>query len=76
MTLWINDVEVRQVNAAPFQWSPADGDSLLAGLVEDRYSLRIRAVDNQGAAHTVIRSVIVGDPEVTARDVSPPGVPR
>ncbi|MCC5843543.1 MAG: hypothetical protein JJU05_04755 [Verrucomicrobia bacterium] len=63
VTLWINDAEVRQINTAPFQWSPANGDNLLAGLVEDQYTLRIRAVDNLGTAHTVIRSSTVGDPE-------------
>lgn len=70
VTLWINDVLVRQDTSGPYQWSPAQGDALLAGLADDVYELRIRAVDNQGASHTVTRIITVGTPGIT-----PPAVP-
>jgi hypothetical protein len=65
VTLWINDVQVRQDSSAPYQWSPANGDALLADLVDDVYRLRIVAVDNQGVSYTVHRMFTVGTPELT-----------
>lgn len=70
VTLWVNGTLVRQDQAAPYQWSPAQGDSLLAGLVDDVYALRIQTVDNQGASHTVTRTITVGTPAIT-----PPAAP-
>jgi fibronectin type 3 domain-containing protein len=66
VTLWINDTLVRQINSAPYQWSPAGGDSLLAELGEDVYKLKVTSVDNQGASYTLTRTITVGAPESTA----------
>lgn len=65
LTLWINDKLVRQDATAPYRWSVADGDTLLENLDDDVYELRVQAVDNQGASHTVTRTITVGSPEVT-----------
>ncbi len=66
VTLWINDTLVRQINSAPYQWSPAGGDGLLADLGEDIYKLKVTSVDNEGAAYTVTRTITIGAPESTA----------
>ena len=65
VTLWLNDVLVRQDNTAPYRWSPADGDTMLANLADDVYRLTVRSVDNQGAAYTLTRHITVGDPAST-----------
>jgi hypothetical protein len=65
VTLWINDVLVREDNSAPYRWSAADGDAMLANLAEDAYRLEVRSVDNQGAAYALIRNITVGDPAST-----------
>lgn len=70
VTLWLNGQQVRQDTSAPYQWSIGDSDSLLANLVDDLYTLKATATDNQGATFTKTISFKAGAPEA-----SPPAAP-
>lgn len=59
--LYLNDVLVRQENAAPYTWGTAGGqDASLLNMAAGNYQLKAVATDNDGATSEVIKQILVG----------------
>lgn len=60
--LYLNDVLVRQENAAPYEWGTASGqqDASLLNLAVGSYELKAVAIDNDGATTEVTKQINVG----------------
>lgn len=74
VSLFVNDVEIAQVNAAPYQWT--DSMSGLASLTVGTYQLRAVATDSAGVESAITgQLVIAAQPSTTPTPTPTPSQP-